>query len=225
MSYECSECERDLRGGHEPSCSRANLTGGTQSSTETTGVGQPKGDAWNLDAELVVKMQAQTIAALRIQLATTLQERDKWRNDHRDLSIAAAETQAQVVSLTEALRDLDAEYDYQVEDRWCVCGSNDVGGHSHACSRQMQVRGRVRRALTLARAQGVGDAEATPVSVKLVIERELGSSLAGMSDEEIRDYFRDDPNELFEGATVAVQRLQGARQNGVKETGVDQARK
>ena len=23
MSMECSECERDLRGGHDPSCSRA----------------------------------------------------------------------------------------------------------------------------------------------------------------------------------------------------------
>lgn len=27
MSIECSECERDLRGGHDPSCSRYRVPG------------------------------------------------------------------------------------------------------------------------------------------------------------------------------------------------------
>ncbi len=52
----------------------------------------------------------------------------------------------------QALEDLLHCYDYQVEDRWCICGSDDLGRHSGTCEGQMSVRERVHIILREAKA-------------------------------------------------------------------------
>ncbi len=50
---------------------------------------------------------------------------------------------ARCEQLEAALRDLDREYDYQVEENYCICGSDDMNSHSMSCERQMEIRGRI----------------------------------------------------------------------------------
>jgi hypothetical protein len=49
--------------------------------------------------------------------------------------------------LRKLLRDLYACYESQIEQRYCICGSNDEGSHSYACVTQMRVQDSVQAAL------------------------------------------------------------------------------
>lgn len=61
--------------------------------------------------------------------------------DHvSELQRQLAELRNERDALRAALKDLLACYDYQTESKYCVCGSNDLGGHSMACKVQMRAQ-------------------------------------------------------------------------------------